>query len=50
MGRKQGKGEKDHEKWVEKAVVIRASFYIVGTHLFGAFVWLLFYLGEHADK
>ncbi|MFF7552900.1 DUF6126 family protein [Streptomyces olivaceus] len=24
--------------------------YIFGTHLFAGFIWLLFYLGEHAHK
>ncbi|WP_224302397.1 DUF6126 family protein [Streptomyces olivaceus] len=29
---------------------LRAGFYIFGTHLFAGFIWLLFYLGEHAHK
>ncbi|MFF7581075.1 DUF6126 family protein [Streptomyces sp. NPDC008061] len=24
--------------------------YIFGTHLFAGFIWLLFYVGEHAPK
>jgi hypothetical protein len=39
-----------HEKWKEKGVALRAFFYIFGTHVFAGFVWLLFYLGEHAEK
>jgi hypothetical protein len=38
------------EKWKEKGVVLRAFFYIFGTHLFAGFVYLLFYLGQHAQK
>jgi len=26
------------------------GFYIFGTHLFAGFIWLLFYLGQHAHK
>lgn len=39
-----------HEKWKEKGVALRAFFYIFGTHVFAGFVWLLFYLGQHAQK
>ncbi|MER7184060.1 DUF6126 family protein [Streptomyces hyaluromycini] len=42
--------DKDREWQIERGVVIRAGFYIFGTHLFAGFVWLLFYLGEHAHK
>ncbi|MFJ1847535.1 MULTISPECIES: DUF6126 family protein [unclassified Streptomyces] len=38
------------ESWKEKGVALRAFFYIFGTHLFAGFVWLLFYVGEHAHK
>ncbi|WP_164992639.1 DUF6126 family protein [Streptomyces sp. M3] len=38
------------EEWKEKGVALRAFFYIAGTHLFAGFIWLLFYLGEHAHK
>ncbi|MCW8218160.1 MULTISPECIES: DUF6126 family protein [Streptomyces] len=38
------------EEWKEKGVALRALFYIGGTHLFAGFIWLLFYLGEHAHK
>ncbi|MCX5300784.1 DUF6126 family protein [Streptomyces sp. NBC_00193] len=39
-----------YEKWKENGVLLRAFFYIAGTHLFAGFVWLLFVLGEHAEK
>ncbi|MDD9380771.1 DUF6126 family protein [Streptomyces sp. ZAF1911] len=39
-----------YEKWKENGVLLRACFYIAGTHLFAGFVWLLFVLGEHAEK
>jgi hypothetical protein len=42
--------DRDRESWIERGVAIRAGFYIFGTHLFAGFVWLLFYLGEHANK
>ncbi|MCD7442328.1 DUF6126 family protein [Streptomyces lincolnensis] len=40
----------DDENWKGRGVALRAFFYIFGTHLFAGFVWLLFYLGEHAQK
>ncbi|MCB5179301.1 DUF6126 family protein [Streptomyces antimicrobicus] len=40
----------EQESWKEKGVALRAFFYIFGTHLFAGFVWLLFYLGQHAQK
>ncbi|MDX6761446.1 MULTISPECIES: DUF6126 family protein [Streptomyces] len=40
----------NHERWKEKGVALRAFFYIFGTHVFAGFIWLLFYLGEHAQK
>lgn len=39
-----------YEKWKENGVLLRAFFYIAGTHLFAGFVWLLFLLGGHAEK
>ncbi|MFG2714648.1 DUF6126 family protein [Streptomyces goshikiensis] len=39
-----------YEKWKENGVALRAFFYIFGTHVFAGFVWLLFYLGQHAQK
>ncbi|MFF2014116.1 DUF6126 family protein [Streptomyces sp. NPDC058195] len=44
------KAVRDEEKEKEKGVALRAFFYIFGTHLFAAFVWLLFYVGQHAGK
>ncbi|WP_203594141.1 DUF6126 family protein [Streptomyces sp. SID9124] len=40
----------EHERWLEKGVALRAFFYIFGTHLFAGFVWVLFYVGGHAQK
>ncbi|MFJ9643576.1 DUF6126 family protein [Streptomyces sp. NPDC101206] len=40
----------DHEQWKEKGVALRAFFYIFGTHVFAGFVYLLFYLGQHAHR
>ncbi|MFH7597859.1 DUF6126 family protein [Streptomyces racemochromogenes] len=40
----------EHERWLEKGVALRAFFYVFGTHAFAGFVWLLFYLGRHAQK
>ena len=47
---KDGGKVRDREWRIERGVAIRAGFYIFGTHLFAGFVWLLFYLGEHAHK
>ncbi|WP_181387067.1 DUF6126 family protein [Streptomyces sp. Act143] len=44
---KNGK-PRDAESRKERGVALRAGFYIFGTHVFAGFVWLLFYLGEHA--
>ncbi|MEU6379808.1 DUF6126 family protein [Streptomyces sp. NPDC046909] len=41
---------RDAEDQKQRGVALRAGFYIFGTHLFAGFVWLLFYLGEHANK
>lgn len=47
--RREGK-RTDRDSWIQRGVVIRAGIYIFGTHLIAGFVWLLFYLGEHANK
>ncbi|MDX3761532.1 DUF6126 family protein [Streptomyces mirabilis] len=48
---KRGERKAKNGEWrIERGVAIRAGFYIFGTHLFAGFVWLLFYLGEHAHK
>ncbi|MHB9857368.1 DUF6126 family protein [Streptomyces sp. YIM S03343] len=49
-GRQRTPKTKDRDGRIERGVAIRAGFYIFGTHLFAGFVWLLFYLGEHAHK
>ncbi|GAA0287895.1 hypothetical protein GCM10010302_27820 [Streptomyces polychromogenes] len=41
---------REQERWKAKGVALRAFFYIAGTHVFAAFVMLLFYLGQHAQK
>jgi hypothetical protein len=38
------------ERRFERGVALRAGFYIFGTHLLAGFIWLLFYVGEHAHK
>uniref|UniRef100_A0AAU2K0F6 DUF6126 family protein n=1 Tax=Streptomyces sp. NBC_00049 TaxID=2903617 RepID=A0AAU2K0F6_9ACTN len=43
-------GAKAEARWLERGVALRAFFYIFGTHVFAGFVYLLFYLGEHAKK
>ncbi|MGW9072653.1 DUF6126 family protein [Streptomyces yangpuensis] len=40
----------NQERWKQKGVALRAFFYIFGTHVFAGFVWLLFHLGQHAQK
>ncbi|WP_260609729.1 DUF6126 family protein [Streptomyces sp. WAC06614] len=40
----------DQEQWKAKGVALRAFCYIVGTHIFAGFVYLLFQLGQHAQK
>ncbi|WHM40864.1 DUF6126 family protein [Streptomyces sp. BPTC-684] len=47
LGRNAARDEEDRK---ERGVALRAFFYIFGTHLFAGFVWLLFYVGEHAHK
>jgi hypothetical protein len=42
--------EQDLEKWKERGVMLRVFVYVFGTHLFAGFVWILFYVGEHAQK
>ncbi|WP_241253530.1 DUF6126 family protein [Streptomyces sp. W1SF4] len=31
-------------------VLLAQKIYIFGTHVFAGFIWLLFYLGQHAQK
>ncbi|WSU43902.1 DUF6126 family protein [Streptomyces sp. NBC_01089] len=42
--------ERESESWKERGVALRAFLYIFGTHVFAGFIWLLFYLGGHANK
>ncbi|UUN31623.1 DUF6126 family protein [Streptomyces sp. FIT100] len=41
---------RDAERWKERGVMLRVFVYVFATHLFAGFVWLLFYVGEHAPK
>ncbi|MFF0535691.1 DUF6126 family protein [Streptomyces coelicoflavus] len=46
-----GRGNRDNsERRFERGVALRAGFYIFGTHVLAGFIWLLFYVGEHAHK
>ncbi|GAA0415842.1 DUF6126 family protein [Streptomyces luteireticuli] len=38
------------EKWAERQIALRVSVYVFVTHAIAGFIWLLFYLGDHADK
>jgi hypothetical protein len=49
-GTRREEKRKDRERQIERGVAIPAGFSIFGTHLFAGFVWLRFYLGEHAHK
>ncbi|MDV9189860.1 DUF6126 family protein [Streptomyces sp. SR27] len=40
----------DMERWKERGVMLRVFVYVFATHLFAGFVWLLFYVGQHAPK
>ncbi len=40
----------DSERWKERGVALRVFVYVFATHLFAGFVWILFYVGEHAKK
>ncbi|WP_188268116.1 MULTISPECIES: DUF6126 family protein [unclassified Streptomyces] len=40
----------DYERWKERGVMLRVFVYVFATHAFAGFVWLLFYVGEHAKK
>ncbi|WP_399886448.1 DUF6126 family protein [Streptomyces sp. BBFR51] len=49
-GERRKKERNTAERRFERGVAIRAGFYIFGTHLLAGFIWLLFYVGEHAHK
>ncbi|MEU7133515.1 DUF6126 family protein [Streptomyces sp. NPDC046261] len=40
---------RDSEKYAEKAVGWRVLIYVVFGHVLAGFIWLLFYLGAHAE-
>ncbi|MFJ2648281.1 DUF6126 family protein [Streptomyces sp. NPDC087420] len=40
----------ESEGWKERGVKFRFLIYLFGTHLFAGFVWVLFYVGQHANK
>ncbi|MFJ9680028.1 DUF6126 family protein [Streptomyces sp. NPDC101194] len=40
----------ESERWKERGVALRVFVYVFATHLFAGFVWILFYVGEHAKK
>lgn len=48
-GRKETAAQ-EQERWKARGVALRAFFYVFGTHAFAGFVYLLFYLGQHAQK
>ncbi len=37
------------EEYKERGVALRVFVYVVAGHFFAAFIWLLFYLGAHAE-
>lgn len=41
---------RESERWKERGVALRVFVYVFATHLFAGFVYLLFYVGEHAHK
>ncbi|GGV80777.1 hypothetical protein GCM10015535_19530 [Streptomyces gelaticus] len=42
--------ESESERWKERGVALRVFVYVFATHLFAGFIWILFYVGEHAKK
>lgn len=40
----------DTERWKERGVMLRVFVYVFATHAFAGFVWLLFYVGQNAQK
>ncbi|WP_406865227.1 DUF6126 family protein [Streptomyces sp. HUAS MG47] len=40
----------DVERWKERGVMLRVFVYVFATHAFAGFVWLLFYVGQNAQK
>ncbi|WP_367133897.1 MULTISPECIES: DUF6126 family protein [Streptomyces] len=48
-GSGSGSGSRS-EKRAERQVALRVLVYVFVTHLIAGFIWLLFYLGGHADQ
>ncbi|CAO0829487.1 hypothetical protein SMICM17S_03556 [Streptomyces microflavus] len=44
-----GRAESNGEEWKARGVFLRVFVYVFAD-LFAGFVWLLFYVGEHAPK
>ncbi|MEU2258990.1 DUF6126 family protein [Streptomyces sp. NPDC019645] len=42
--------ERESERWKERGVALRVFVYVFATHAFAGFVWLLFYVGQNAQK
>ncbi len=40
----------DTERWKERGVMLRVFVYVFATHAFAGFVWILFHVGQHAQK
>jgi hypothetical protein len=49
-GMKEARHVSESESWKERGVALRVFVYVFATHLFAGFVYLLFYVGEHAHK
>ncbi|MFD3914363.1 MULTISPECIES: DUF6126 family protein [unclassified Streptomyces] len=41
---------RDLERWKERGVALRVFIYVFATHALAGFIWLLFYVGDHAPK
>ncbi|MCZ7459098.1 DUF6126 family protein [Streptomyces sp. WMMC940] len=42
--------ERESERWKERGVALRVFVYVFATHAFAGFVWLLFHVGQNAQK
>ncbi|MEV4433337.1 DUF6126 family protein [Streptomyces sp. NPDC049555] len=40
----------DSEKRAERQIALRVLVYVFITHALAGFIWLLFFLGDHANK
>ncbi|CAD5970396.1 protein of unknown function [Streptomyces sp. KY75] len=50
MSDPKGGPKGDSEEWKARGVFLRVFVYVFATHLFAGFIWILFYVGGHADK